>query len=58
MTHNAKARAHVAQIAEWKPPPSQPCRVTRLRPVCARVSSIDRGARRTIISNLTRLSPL
>ena len=32
ITDNAKARAHVRTIAGWKPPPSQPCTVTRLRP--------------------------
>jgi hypothetical protein len=32
ITDNAKARAHVRTIAGWKPPPPQPCTVTRLRP--------------------------
>ena len=32
ITDNAKARAHVRTIAGWKPLPSQPCAVTRLRP--------------------------
>src|ERR1700735_2467750 len=32
ITDNAKARAHVRTIAEWKPPPSPPCSVIRLRP--------------------------
>jgi hypothetical protein len=59
ITENAKARAHVRTIVGWQPPPSQPCTVTRLRPD-VRESEIpsDGGATRTIISNLTRLSPL
>jgi hypothetical protein len=32
ITDNAKARPHVRTITGWKPPPSQPCTVTRLRP--------------------------
>jgi hypothetical protein len=31
-TDNAKARIYVRTIAGWKPPPSQPCSVIRLRP--------------------------
>ena len=32
ITDNAKARAHVRTIAGWKPLPSPPCSVVRLRP--------------------------
>ena len=32
ITDNAKARAHVRTIAGWKPLPSPPCSVIRLRP--------------------------
>ena len=32
ITDNAKARAHVRTIAGWKPLPSPPCPVIRLRP--------------------------
>jgi hypothetical protein len=32
VTDNAKARAHVRAISRWKPLPSPPCSVIRLRP--------------------------
>ena len=32
ITDNVKARAHVRTIAGWKPLPSPPCSVIRLRP--------------------------
>ena len=32
ITDNAKARAHVRTIAGWKPLPSPPCSMIRLRP--------------------------
>jgi hypothetical protein len=32
ITDNAEAWAHVRTIAGWKPPPSRPSTVTRLRP--------------------------
>jgi hypothetical protein len=32
ITDNAKARAHARTIAGWKPLPSPPCPVIRLRP--------------------------
>ena len=35
VTDNAKARAHVRTIVGWKPLPSPPCSVIRLRPRAA-----------------------